>query len=200
MNTLETAKKALENGGIVIFPTETVYGIGCLLKFPKSIEKLYKIKKRDVSKPTSVLVKDLAAAEKLVIFNQTAYKLAAKFWPGPLTICLPAIENVPKSILGTDNTLSVRVPSNQWLLELLTSLNEPLLAPSANFQGSLPPKKRGEIDKELIKLVDYVVDIEPDSLEPSTVVSLSNEREYKLIREGSIKKASLDQVLSTSSV
>lgn len=198
MNQLVKAKEVLEKGGVVIFPTETVYGIGCLLNFPKSIERLYQIKKRDLTKPTSVLVGGLEEAEKLVTFNKPAVALANKFWPGPLTMCLPALENVPKEVQGVDKTLSVRVPGNKWLLELLNYLAQPLLAPSANFQGDAPPKNFSEIDKELIKLVDYVVDIEPDGSEPSTVVSFLNEKEYKLVREGTIKKITLDQVLSTA--
>lgn len=197
MKQLIKAKEILLSGGIVIYPTETVYGIGCLLSKPNAIKKLYKIKGRQQNQPTSVLVNNFETAESLVSFNKTAQRLANKFWPGSLTICLPALKSTPKGVLGGGSNLGVRVPANKWLLELLNDIKQPLLAPSANFRGQLPPKKFVEIDKELIKLVDYVVDNEPGGDQPSTVISFENSKEYKLIREGSIKRQQLDQVLST---
>lgn len=200
MSNLTEAKAVLEKGGIVIFPTETVLGIGCLLSFPSSIERLYKIKKRDDTKPTLVLVKNLQEAEKLVKFNKTAQVLAKHFWPGPLTISLPTAKNVPERLLGPGNSLAIRVPSHPWLSLLLNELEQPLLAPSANFQNMPPAKKLSEIDKELAKLVDYEVDIEPGGAEPSTIISLVGVHDYKIIRQGSIKKEMIDQVLSTVGV
>lgn len=195
MDELIKAKSILLDGGILIYPTETVYGIGCLINFPNSIAKLYQIKNRDRAKPTAVLVKSKDFAKKFIDFNPTAERLADAFWPGPLTICLPPSKNVPKEILGADKTLGVRVPALKWLSRLLNSLDQPLLAPSANLQGSKPPSKRGEIDKNLAKLVDYVVNIEPGGQRPSTVVSFSDKMRYKVIREGSISTKKLSQVL-----
>lgn len=196
MTQLETAKEILEGGGVIIFPTETVFGIGCLLSFPESVERLYKIKKRDLAKPTLVLVKNFQEASKLVFFNKAALTLAKYFWPGPLTISLPAVKNVPERILGPGNTLAIRVPSHPWLLSLLSYLDQPILAPSANFQNKPPAKKSSEIDKTFSKLVDYVVNIEPGGEAPSTVISFENQKDYKLIREGKITKKIIDQVLS----
>lgn len=198
MDQLAKAKSILLDGGIIIYPTETVYGIGCLLNFPKSIERLYKIKKRDLTKPAAVLVKNKESAKKFVNFNPTAERLADKFWPGPLTICLTTNKNVPRRILGADKTLGIRVPALEWLGKLLNSLEQPLLTPSANLQGEKAPVKSSEIDKRLIKLVDYVVDIEPGKQNPSTVISFGSQKSYKLIREGSISSDSLEQVLSAN--
>lgn len=196
MQQLTSAKTILQAGGIIIFPTDTVFGIGCLVNFPISIEKLYKIKKRDVAKPTLVLASSVEKLEKLVVFNAKAKQLADVFWPGPLTICLPSRKSVPKSILGPQNTLAVRVPAHKWLLHLLKQVESPLLAPSANFQGSKPAKFLAEIDKELIKLVDYVVAIEPGGLRPSTIISFESNKNYKLVRAGPISKEIIDQVSS----
>ncbi len=198
MNNTEKAIQSLESGGIVIFPTETVFGIGCLLKFPESIKKLYKIKQRDSSKPTLLLVKDLEASKKLVLFNKLAVRLADSFWPGPLTICLPAAKPVPEEVLGPDNTLALRVPDNDWLLSLLKAVDEPILGPSANLQGENPASKSDQIDKELVKLVDYVVDVEPGGSMPSTIVSFVNDKDYKILREGPITTEQIKQVLATS--
>ena len=87
MNQVTKAAEILNSGGIVIFPTETVYGIGCLINKEDAITKLYSIKKRHATKPTAVLVKNLRQAQEWVDFNQTAKKLAEFFWPGALTLC-----------------------------------------------------------------------------------------------------------------
>lgn len=200
MSQLNKAIAILEKGGIVIFPTETVLGIGCLLNFPESIERLYKIKKRDRTKPTLVLVKSLADAQKLVKFSKTAEALAKHFWPGPLTISQPNAKNVPEQLLGPSRSLAIRIPSHTWLLSLLKILGQPLLAPSANFQNKPPAKKLAEIDKELAKLVDYEIDIEPGGNEPSTVVFVDNGGDYKIIREGPISKKAIEQVISVTEV
>lgn len=194
--TVEQASKILNQGGIVIFPTETVYGIGCLISFPESIKRLYKIKERK-GRPTLALFKDLAQVESYVGINRQAEVLASAFWPGPLTICLKPKTSLPGEILGEDSTLGTRIPGFAWTLELLNQLNSPLLAPSANFKGLQPAKKFVEIDKALFKLVDYVVDVEPGGQEVSTIVSFAN-RSYNLTREGAIKKQAIEDILDSN--
>jgi L-threonylcarbamoyladenylate synthase len=195
MSEIDKAKEVLLNEGIIIYPTETVYGIGCLLKYPKSIKRLYKIKKREPTQPTSVLFPSLTSAEEYVEFSLQAKKLAERFWPGPLTMCLPSKKNLVEAVLGPDNTLGVRVPSNEWCLELLKGLNEPILAPSANFKGGQPARRFAEIDKELIQLVDYVVPIEPGGLNPSTVIGFSGDSGYNIIRPGEITEQMITETL-----
>jgi len=186
MNEVEKAVEILNKGGIIIFPTETVYGIGCLLSHPKSIKKLYSLKKRDPSQPTSVLCSSLEQTKEFVYFNQMAERLAKELWPGPLTICLPAKENVPEEVLGAGGTLGIRAPGKSWVSDLLLKLNAPILAPSANFKGEKPPTKFAEIDKNLAHLVDYVVAREPGGQKPSTVVVFEGKDNYKITREGDI--------------
>lgn len=192
----ETAARILNSGGIVIFPTETVYGIGCLITDTEAIDKLYQIKQRDPGKPVLVLVKDEQEAEGLVVFNEAARRLANAFWPGPLTICLPASKSVPRSILGPAATLGVRVSSNSFIKEIMPSLNAPLLAPSANVQGESPPSSSTEIDKNLVSKVNYVVNLEPEGKKPSTVISFSGQ-DWKIVREGDIKRAQIAKVINS---
>lgn len=193
MAELETAQKILKNDGLIIFPTETVYGIGCLMSSTVGIERLYKIKDRD-GKPTSALFKDLNQVKQYVKMNKESLLLAKAFWPGPLTLCLPAKENVPEKLLGTGATFGVRINSNSWLRKLLNTLDAPLLAPSANFKHLKPTGKFAEIDKGLFKLVDYVVNIEPDHNKVSTVVSFAT-KPYTLVRVGAITKEAIDEIL-----
>ena len=194
MSQVKKAAKILNSGGIVIFPTETVYGIGCLINKEDSIKKLYSIKKRDSTKPTAVLVKDLQQAEEWVSFNTTAKKLAEAFWPGHLTLCLPVCKQVSESIVGPGDTLGVRVSSHPFILQLQRELNVPLLAPSANFQGKQEARTFAEIDKQLLSLVDYVVGIEPEAKKPSTILAFEKEK-YNLLREGEISSAQIEQAL-----
>jgi len=195
VDPLHEALTSLNSGGIIIYPTETVFGIGCGLNFPKSIERLYQIKQREAGKPTSVVFPDFETAKTYVEFSDPALKLAEKFWPGPLTLCLPTIKEVPEMLLGPNRTLGVRVPSHQWLLNLLTLFRQPLLAPSANFHGEKPPSHFAEIDKHLASLVDYVVTIDPTGKEPSTVVSFT-EGKLDVIREGEITRKMIEETIS----
>lgn len=196
MDKVSEAALLLNQGQLVIFPTETVFGVGCLVTNKKAIERLYQIKGRTQNKPTLVLVDSLATARKWVNFNQPAERLAHHFWPGPLTICLPVRKEVPKQVLGPDNTLGVRVSSHWFLQQLLPKLRAPLLAPSANLQGEKPAKSLVEIDKRLVSLVDYVVDIEPEAKDPSTIVTFF-ESKCKIVRNGNISQASINKVLTS---
>lgn len=189
------AAEVLNQGGVVIFPTETVFGVGCLINFPKSIERLYKIKKRESSQPTLVIGKDLKSLSEYVYFTPKASLLGQKFWPGPLTLVLKAKKKAPKAILGPSDSLGVRVSDHPWFKKLSNLVKVPVLAPSANFKNEPPATKTVEIDKQLIKLVDYVVDIEPGGLEPSTIVSLLDS-DYNIVRNGPVTKEVIEQTLS----
>lgn len=189
------AKEILLKEGIVIFPTETVYGIGCLLESENAISKLYSIKLRGEDQPTLGLFENLEKASRYVDLKGPALKLAEKFWPGPLTIVAPTIKRLPQAVLGAHNSFGVRVPNHPWLLALLRELKQPLAGPSANFKGQRPPRNLAEIDKELLKLVDYVVTLEPGNQQPSTVVGFSEENEVTILREGPISRQRILQSL-----
>ncbi len=195
MKCISEAVEVLKSGGIIIYPTETVYAIGCLVTHADSIKKLYEIKHRDSSQPTSVIVSSLELATNYVKFNQAATRLASEFWPGPLTMCLPVVKEVPEVLLGPDNTLGMRVPGNAWTLDLAKLAEVPILAPSANFKGEKPPATFGEIDKRLIELVDYVVDTDPSGQKPSTIVTFDNKGNPEIIREGAINKKAVFETL-----
>ena len=190
LSPLQKAKEIFEAGGVVIYPTETSYAIGCLLDNTKAISQLYKIKKRPAKQPTSAVFADLDQVKSFCNLTKDEETVAEAFWPGPLTICIQARENVPKSLLAPDGTLGVRVPDFPWLRELLGVLAAPALAPSANFKGQKAPAKFDQIDKVLFNLVDYVVDIEPAGRQPSTIVKL-NGKSVSIIREGEISQAQI---------
>ncbi len=190
MNEIQKAASVLNQEGILIYPTETTYAIGAKLDSKSAIAKVYLIKNRPVDQPTSVIFSDLDQAKKYCYFTKEELKIARDFWPGPLTICLKPKVIVPSSILGGKETVGVRVPSLPWVRNLIKAVNTPLICPSANFKGKLAPVKRAEIDKKLIDLVDYVVDIEPEGRKPSTIIQLTG-KTVKIIRDGEIKRSTI---------
>jgi len=133
---IEKASQIISQGGIVIFPTDTVYGIGCDPYNKASIEKIYKIKSRDITKSVPVLTYSIETAERIVQFDQLAKKIVKKFWPGPLTIILKVTDKKIKESLNLENKIAIRVPDHKCTLELLKKCNF-LVVTSANISGNL---------------------------------------------------------------
>lgn len=188
-------KRALwhfKNGDIVIFPTDTLYAVGCILNNKKAVNRLYKIKQRSKEKPSLILVKDFFQAEEYAYINDDAKKFLKKVWPGPVTIVAKAKSTVPVTIRGAGGTVAIRVPNFPKLTILISKIGEPVLAPSANFQGDEAPTNSKQIDSRLIPLVDYALYLEdldkkfkPGGV-PSTLIDITK-KPYKVIREGTSK-------------
>ena len=197
MHSLAKAAHVLKDNGIVIFPTDTVFGIGCIIGSQAATEKLYKIRKRDKQTPTLILVKDYPQAKEYAQFNKTGERIVKSFWPGALTLVTKAKKSVPELIQGPNKTIGVRQPKFEPLQKVLSIVGEPILAPSANFTGERAPKKLSEIDKNLIKLVDYVLHFECGGSKPSTVVEISNSS-HLILREGQISNKKILEKLEES--
>jgi L-threonylcarbamoyladenylate synthase len=165
---LKKAVKTLKTGGVIAFPTETVYGIGALLNDKKAIARIFEIKKRPRTKPLQVLVASLAEAKKLGTFNKQALELAEKGWPGPLTIIVKKKMTVPKIVTGGKATVGLRLPDHKLALELI-KLCGPLVATSANEAGAKPALTARQVKKRLPQL-DYILSGRAGSGKPSTVV------------------------------
>ena len=179
--------KIIRQGGLVIFPTETVYGIAADYNNPQAMKKLREVKKRSGDKPFSVLI-----AQKGLISNYTTmaspllYKLMDSFWPGPLTIVVPGKEE--------DKTIGVRMPDNVIALRLVQESNCTCAAPSANFEGAPPPTTCQEALKNLDGLVNAALDGGPSEIgKGSTVVDLTKPKPV-VLREGVISQADIDKV------
>ena len=196
MDKVLIAANTLRNGGIVIFPSDTVFGIGCRVGDPAAIRKLYKIRNRPEEKPSLILAESIKQVEIYAYLTKEAKILAERFWPGPLTMILKAKKEVSKLVLGEDNSIGIRVPNLPYLKNLIKQVGEPILAPSANFTGKRPPKIFSEIDRNLTELVDYVLKIDCGSGKPSTVVRMIGSN-HKILREGAIKS---DQILHKKGV
>ena len=188
---IEKASQIINQGGIVIFPTDTVYGIGCDPYNKASIEKIYKIKSRDITKSVPVLTYSIETAEKIAQFDQLAKKIVKKFWPGPLTIILKVTDEKIKKSLNLENKIAIRVPDHKCTLELLKKCNY-LVGTSANISGDLPHTNPKECLK---KMQDYDVFVDGGMITSngeSTIIEIENE-EIKIIREGSLTKEEILQ-------
>lgn len=183
------AIKILKAGGIIIFPTDTAFGIGCRIDDEEAIKKLFKIRKRPETQATPVLVSGLEMAKEYLqsISNDIKEKLIDKYWPGALTIILPCqTDKVPSLVRGGGDTLGIRMPNHPASLEIIKNVGVPILGPSANFHGKKTPYTFEDLDPELVKLVDYVVRGECATKQHSTVIDCSVEP-WKILRQGAVK-------------
>lgn len=184
--------EVLRSDGVLAYPTETFYGLGVLAFSRKAVEKIYALKRRDRGKPISIIVADMAMAEKVAdSIPSAAKKLAKEFWPGPLTVVLKAKPVFPADVPGPGGSIAMRVPGVAWLRSLVRRLGSPLTATSANVSGA------GEISdpREIIRLfrdkVDLIIDggLTPGGL-PSTIVDLTSGR-LRVLRAGAVPESAL---------
>lgn len=188
----ENSKKAinvLKSGGIVIFPTDTAFGIGCRMDSASSVKRLFEIRKRPEIQATPVLVSGIEMASKYLIDIpvNVKQKLIDKFWPGALTIVLKCRkEKVPSLVRGGGDSLGVRMPDQKEILSIIKMLGVPILGPSANFHGKTTPYTLEDLDPELVKLADYVLEGECKTKKPSTVIDCTQNPWY-ILRKGAIE-------------
>ncbi len=189
MDNITKAIQILKDGGVVIFPTDTAFGIGCRIDDEDAVERLFAIRKRPETKAVPVLVSSLHMAQEYVqvVPPEVIQKLMQPFWPGALTIVLQSkIEKVPSLVRGGTETMGVRVPDHLTTLALINGVDVPLVGTSANFAGGETPYTFGSLDKELVKLVDFVVQGECHAKEASTVIDCTV-NPWKVLRQGAIK-------------
>ena len=188
-NVINKAISIFKNSGIGIFPTDTVYGIGCNSLDINALEKLYKLKERNFNKPINILVSNINMINKFVKnVNHIEQKLMENFWPGALTIIFDKTDIVPELLTAGLNTVGIRMPDNKICLELINKLGTPLATSSANISGKTPYTK---IDNNIINSfnnkVDFIIDNGETYNIPSTIVRVEND-EIRILREGSITK------------
>ncbi|MFH0826344.1 MAG: L-threonylcarbamoyladenylate synthase [Candidatus Omnitrophota bacterium] len=189
---LKEAAGILAKGGLVIIPTETVYGIAADASNKKTLERLYRIKQRPCDKPFSLLIDRKERIEELCQdIPVLAYKLMHKFWPGPLTIILKSKEG---------GTLGVRMPDDDVALGIIEMAGVPVVCPSANLSGKPAPVDFKEAIQDLQGQVDYAIEAGPTRLkEESTVVDLTVEP-IKFLRVGALKEEEFEPVIRKKSV
>ena len=181
---IEKASQIVSQGGIVVFPTDTVYGIGCNPYNKDAVEKIYKIKSRDFSKPFPVLVYSKEIAERIALFDVFTKKIVERFWPGPLTIILKLTDESLKKSLNLTDKIALRVPNHKCTLELLKKCNL-LVGTSANISGHSSFTNPDECFSNIQKYDVFVNGGIITSKAESTIIEIENEG-IKIIREGSL--------------
>ena len=183
---IEKASQVIKRGGIVVFPTDTVYGIGCDPYNEKSVEKIYEIKSRDIAKQVPVLAYSIETASKVCHIDKFTKKIAQKFWPGPLTIILKVTDENLKRTLRLKDKIAIRVPNHRCTLKLLEKCDF-LVGTSANISGCPPHTDPEECFKNLQNQDIFINGGKIASKTISTIIEIENE-EVKIIREGSLTK------------
>lgn len=183
------AAKIIQAGGIVIFPTDTAFGIGCRIDDEKAIKRLFTLRKRPESQATPVLVSSWDMAQEYLqsVLDEVKESLIKPYWPGALTVVLQSkTEKIPDLVRGGRETLGVRMPNNQTALDIIKAVGVPILGPSANFHGKDTPYSFEDLDPELTKLVDFIVHGECAIKQASTVIDASV-NPWKILRQGAVK-------------
>lgn len=186
---IEKAIEILRDGGIVIYPTDTAFGIGCRIDNENAVQKLFKIRKRPETQAAPVLFDTIKMVQDYAcsISQEMIDDLIEPYWPGALTIVLKCkTEKVPLLVRGGTDTIGVRIPNHSIARLLIRELGIPILGPSANFHKEKTPYKFEDLDPELIKLADYVVPGECLVCQQSTVIDCS-QKPWKIIRQGAVK-------------
>ncbi len=190
---VEPAARIVAQGGLVVYPTDTVYGLGTNPLDEEAVRRLFQAKRRPPGKPVPILVSSLRAAERIAVLSDVARRLAERFWPGPLTIVVPARPGLPCVVTGCTGRVGVRMPAHDVALELIEASGGVLVGTSANISGRPSPRTAEEAIRELGDRVDVVIDAGPTpGGVPSTVVQVEEDGSIRLIRRGPI---SLEQMV-----
>jgi L-threonylcarbamoyladenylate synthase len=191
-----SAASCLAAGGLVGFPTETVYGLGADATNPTAIARLYQAKGRPAFNPLIAHVGDLQAAQKIAHFDPTALVLAEAFWPGPLTLVLPKTKDCAVADLATAglDTIAIRIPSHPLARQILRAFGGPVVAPSANLSGHVSPTTAAHVQSDLAGRIDLIVDGGPVAVGvESTIVGCFDIP--MLLRPGGLPRGEIEHVL-----
>ncbi|MCX9084638.1 MAG: L-threonylcarbamoyladenylate synthase [Candidatus Methanoperedens sp.] len=174
---IKKASDIIKKDGIVVYPTETVYGIGGNIFSNIALENVFKIKRRDKDKPVSVAVSDFGVMKDLVYIGEREKRFIEMFLPGPITVVLKKKEKVPDMLTSGSELVGIRFPDHETTIKLIQLAGVPITSTSANISGEVPPQS---VDQIKIN-ADYIIDGGDCSGEPSTVVDLVH---LKILRKG----------------
>lgn len=185
----------LMNGGIIAYPTDTVYGLGACSDNTKAIKRIYEVKHRTMDKPLPLLLADVSWIERLTIsISDTATKLIDEFLPGGLTLVMKKSASVPDIISGGKDTIALRIPDHLVTISLINGVGRPLIGTSANVNSKPSALTADEVDSQIGDEIDYILDTGkcPGGIE-STILDVTGEIPV-LLREGAISRVEIERV------
>jgi L-threonylcarbamoyladenylate synthase len=182
---INKALQVLKEGGLILYPTDTVWGIGCDATNPEAVKKVYELKQRENSKLLICLVADDRMLKRYVKEVPFAAQSIIEVTDKPTTIIYDAPKNLASNLVSDDNTIAIRIPDDEFCYWLSRKLNAPIVSTSANISGKPAPKSYKEIVPEVLKEVDYVVNLHRNKVcaKPSSIIKLSNSGLVKIIRK-----------------
>ena len=194
---LKKPAQIIKNGGIVIFPTETVYGIGTNGLDENAIKKLYEVKQRTLNKPISLLVNNIEMVEKIAKnITEVEYKLMERFFPGPLTIILEKRDIIPDILTSNTNTIGIRMPSGEIAKKIIEFAGVPIATSSSNISGKPSGTNIADIKKDFEGKVDCFIDNGESELGiPSTVIRIIDNIPH-ILRQGAISEEEIRKVIA----
>ena len=187
------ASKILQNGGLIAFPTETVYGLGVIFDNEQSYERLINVKRRPPEKPFTLMCGSLDDIKKYAYVNELAQKLIDAFMPGQFTIILKAKENLPRWVVSREGNVGIRISDDKFVQNLIIETGKPLLVPSANRSGENPCHTSNEVKDSLGNDLDAIIIGESVSNIPSTIVFVDDS--VHIIRLGEISESEIKNVI-----
>jgi L-threonylcarbamoyladenylate synthase len=200
-DALSGALAALRRGDVIVFPTETLYGLGADALAGTAVEKVFQLKGRDSNNPLPVLIADFTMLERLVLtVPRLAKDLMDCFWPGPLTLVLPARNDIPKPLVNATGGIGVRISSQPVATRLVRLLGHPITATSANPSGQEPARTLDEARNYFTRSVEVFVDGGALSSKRGSTVVEATETAVRIIRQGEIAAVELERVLGARKV
>jgi len=184
-NEIQQTIDILNKGGLILYPTDTVWGIGCDATNEAAVKKVFELKRRQDSKALICLVSDLRMLQRYVYdIPEAAYDII-EYSTKPTTIIYDQPINLAKNLVAEDNTIGIRVASDEFCQKLIRKFKRPLVSTSANISGNPTPKSFREIGSEILKGVDYVVNLqlEKNNSQPSSIIKIGNDAVVKIIRK-----------------
>jgi len=179
------ALKVIQEGGIILYPTDTIWGLGCDATNTDAVKKIFALKQRDEAKSMIIL---LDTENKLESYIQEVPSIAydlIEYAENPLTLVMPGAKNISPALMAADGSVGIRVAKHDFCQQLIQRLRKPLVSTSANISGKPSPQTFDEIDQEIINGVDYIVDLEQHNTgnkKPSTIMRLNPDGQFEFIR------------------
>ena len=191
---LTKVAKVIKDGGIAVFPTDTVYDIGCSVKKPEALKRIFKIKDRPLSQSLSILISRPEVALEIADFKDKDLDLLKKIWPGPWTLITKAKVSLAQGGVGPDGTVALRCPDHGIALELLRTAGDTLAVSSANFSGGKSPVRFDEVDPEILEKVDVAIDAGVCPWAGETAIARIDRKRISIIRTGCVSKDEIARV------
>ena len=182
---LKKALEVLQNGGTILYPTDTIWGIGCDATNSKAIDKIYKIKFRTAEKSLIILADSINMIEKYVQEVPDLTKELVESYKDPLTIIYSKARNLPKNLIPDDRTIAIRIPKDEFCIKLIGMLGKPITSTSANLSGNPTPVSFSKVNTKIKEAVDYISttnQFRVNTIKPSTILRVTDDGQIQILR------------------